>query len=152
MCVSQNDWSGTGFDQEYRFMFIQRLLNQDSSPLLEQMLRFTEARQRLLSEDVANASTPNYQQKDLDMDKFQGLLRRRIEDRDSAPPGSVNFNDIGAEVQRPHNTLMFHDHNNRSMENLMADNARNALFHNLIVELLRKQYAAMDMALKERVT
>jgi len=34
----------------------------------------------------------------------------------------------------------------------MTDGAKNALLHNVIVELLRKQYAALDMALKERVS
>jgi len=29
--------------------------------------------------------------------------------------------------------------------------AKNAMMHNLVVELLRKQYSALDMALKERV-
>jgi hypothetical protein len=32
----------------------------------------------------------------------------------------------------------------------MTDNAKNALMHNLVVELLRRQYATMSMALKEQ--
>jgi flagellar basal-body rod protein FlgB len=133
-------------------MFIDRLLNQGNAPLLEQTLRFTEARQRLLSENVANVDTPGYEQKDLDVGKFQSMLSERVEQRDEAPPGSMGFSDINAEVENPHSTLLYHDRNNRSMEQLMSDNARNALFHNMIVELLRKQYGAMEMALKERVT
>jgi flagellar basal-body rod protein FlgB len=133
-------------------MFIENLLNQGNSPLLEQTLRFTEARERLLAEDVANVDTPSYQQKDLDVAGFQQMLRDRVAARDGAPPGSVDFSDINSEVENPHGTLLFHDRNNRSMEQLMSDNARNALFHNMIVELLRKQYAAMDMALRERVS
>ena len=39
----------------------------------------------------------------------------------------------------------------RSMEQLMTDQAKNALMHNLVVELLRKQYGALEMALKERI-
>jgi flagellar basal-body rod protein FlgB len=132
-------------------MFIDRLLNQDSAPLLEQTLRFTEARERLLSEDAANVDTPGFLSKDLDVGKFQSMLAERVEQRDRSAPGSVDFSDVTSEVQNP-STLLFHDRNNRSMEQLMSDNARNALFHNMIVELLRKQYATMDMALKERVS
>ena len=33
----------------------------------------------------------------------------------------------------------------------MTDQAKNAMMHNLAVELLRKQFQAMEMALKERV-
>ena len=133
-------------------MFIDRLLNQGPAPLLEQTLRFTEARQRLIAEDGANIDTPNYQQKDLDVGKFQQMLAERADERDNAPPGTVGFADITEAVQNPHSTLLFHDRNNRSMEQLMSDESKNALFHNVIVEILRKQYATMDMALKERVT
>src|SRR4051812_35826919 len=124
-------------------MFIERLLNQGNAPLLEQMLRFTEARHRLIQENVANVDVPGYQQKDLDIDKFQSMLARRVEQRSDSPPGSVGFSDISAEVENPHGTLMFHDRNNRSMEQLMADNMKNGLFHNMVVEILRKQYGAM---------
>ena len=106
----------------------------------------------MLSEDVANVDTPNYLQKDLDVAGFQRMLSDRAEARNNAPPGTVDFSDINSDVQNPHGTLLYHDRNNRSMEQLMSENAKNALFHNMIVELLRKQYAAMDMALKERVS
>jgi len=133
-------------------MFIDRLLNQGNGPLLEQMLRFTEAKHNLIFENVANVDTPGYLQKDLDTAKFQAMLAKRAAERSSAAPGSVSFDDITEDVEKPTNTLMFHDKNNRSMEQLMSDNAKNALFHNLVVELLRKQYSAMESALKERVT
>ena len=133
-------------------MFIERLLNQGNAPILEQMLRFTEARQKLLTDDVANASTPGYQMKDLDPAKFQEMLARRVEERDAAAPGTVGFSDISAEVENPHDSILFHDRNNRSMEELMSDNAKTGLLHNMLVEILRKQYGAMEMALKERVT
>jgi flagellar basal-body rod protein FlgB len=131
-------------------MFIDRLLNQDASPVLEQMLHFTESRQQLLTDDVANASTPGYQQKDLSVDKFQQMLSDRLQEADKASPGSVGYDDIQAEVEHPHPGILFHDGNNRSMEQLMTDNAKNALLHNMVVELLRQQYQMMDMALKEQ--
>ena len=133
-------------------MFIERLLNQGNAPLLEQMLRFTEARHRLLMNNVANVSTPGYRQQDLSTEKFQSALQERVEQRNAAAPGSVGFDDIGADVEEPNSGILYHDGNNRSMEQLMSDNAKNALLHNMIVELLRKQFGAMEMALKERVT
>ena len=36
--------------------------------------------------------------------------------------------------------MLFHDGDNRSMEQLMSDQAKNALMHNLVIELLRKQF------------
>jgi flagellar basal-body rod protein FlgB len=130
-------------------MFIDRLLNQGSEPVLEQTLQFTESRQQLLAEDVANVSTPEYVQKDLSLDQFQQILLDKVQKQESAPPGGVPFDDISNEIQHPTKGILFHDGNNRSMEQLMSDQAKNALMHNVAVELLRDQYSMIETALKE---
>ena len=136
-------------------MFIERLLNQGNAPLLTQMLKFTAARHRLIAENVVNVDTPEYRQRDLSPEKFFAALRDRVEDRrDAAASGAgndVSFDDVAAEVETPTRGILFHDGNNRSMEQLMADQAKNAMMHNLAVELLRKQYQSMEAALRERV-
>src|SRR5687768_8108913 len=126
---------------------IQRLLNQGNAPLLEQTLKFTAARHRLIAENVVNVSTPGYRQKDLSLEKFQALLQDRVRDRESAAPGSLGFGDIVGEVEHPTRNILFHDGGNRSMEHLVTDQAKNAMMHNLTVELLRKQYGALKNAL-----
>jgi flagellar basal-body rod protein FlgB len=133
-------------------MFIDGLLDQGPNPVLEQMLQFTESRQKLIAGNIANVDTPGYRQKDLSVEKFQQMLRERITRQDSSPPGSARFDDIQEEVDNPRQGILFHDGNNRSMEQLMTDNAKNALMHNMVVELLRRQYQTMEMALKEQVT
>lgn len=130
-------------------MYLDRLLNQGSVPVLEQFAQFTEARQNLLGEDVANVSTPDYVQKDLSLEQFQQVLLKKVEQQNSAPPGSVNFEDISMDVQNPTHGILFHDGNNRSMEQLMSDQAKNALMHNMAVELLRSQYSQLETAIKE---
>jgi flagellar basal-body rod protein FlgB len=133
-------------------MLLDSLLNQGSSPVLEQWLRFTDARQRLLGEDIVNASTPNYVQKDLSLEQFQALLSKKVQQQDEAGPGDVSFDDISMDIQHPRRGMLFHDGNNRSMDQLMSDQAKNALMHSLAVELLREQYSVMEMALRERVS
>jgi len=134
-------------------MFVERLLNQGNAPLLTQLLKFTAARHRLISENVVTITTPNYRPKDLSLEGFQEALRSRADRRRQAPPGSVGFDGIAAqqEVEEPDRYLLFHGGSNRSVEQLMADQAKNAMMHNMVVELLRKQFSALDMALKERV-
>ena len=131
--------------------FIDRLLDQGSAPLLEQTLRFTAARHRLIAENVVNVDTPGYQQKDLSVEKFNSLMQERVEQRREAGPAGVGFDDVTGELESPQRGILFHDGNNRSMEQLMADQAKNAMMHNLCVELLRKQFQALELALKERV-
>ena len=133
-------------------MFVSKMLNQDSQPVLEQMLQFTAARHKVLAENIANIDTPNYRQKDLSVERFQQVMRDRLDKRESAPVGSVSFDDINGELTNPNDGILFHDGNNRSAEQLMSEFAKNALMHNMAVEMLRKQYSMMEMALKERVS
>ena len=132
-------------------MFIERLLNDGNAPLLEQTVRFAAQRHKLIAENVVNVSTPGYRQKDLSVERFQAMLADRAEDRRRAPPGSVDFDDIRAEVEEPQRGILFHDGSNRSMEQLMADQAKNAMMHNLAIELLRRQFQSLKAALSERV-
>ena len=131
-------------------MFIDRLLNQGSGPLLEQMLRFTSARHDLIAQNVVNISTPGYKQRDLSVETFQQKLSERFAEAQDAPPGSMRFDDISADVEQGGHGILFHDGQNRSMEQLMSDQAKNALMHNVAIELLRRQFQTMEMALKDR--
>ena len=131
-------------------MFIDRLLNQGSAPVLEQMLRFTAARHELIANDVVNISTPGYRQQDLSLEKFQNLLADRVQQASASAPGSVRFDDIMVKVQDAHEGILFHDGQTRSVEQLMSDQAKNALMHNLAIELLRQQFQTMETALKDR--
>ena len=133
-------------------MFIQRLLNQGNAPLLERTLEFTAQRHRLIAENVVNVDTPGYVQRDMSLEKFQSMLRRRVEDRRNGPPGATGFGDINGELENPVRGILFHDGNNRSMEQLMSDQAKNALMHNMVVELLKKQFSSLEAALRERIT
>jgi flagellar basal-body rod protein FlgB len=128
----------------------ERLLNQTTEPVLEKMLQFTSARHKLIAEDVINISTPNYRQKDLSLEKFQEMLGDRIGQRNASGRGETSFDDISAELEEPERGMLFHDGTNRSMEQLMSDQAKNALMHNFIIELLRNQFQTMELALKDR--
>src|SRR5258707_12312076 len=116
-------------------MFLDKMFNEGSTPVLERMLQFTAARQKLIAENVVNISLPNYRQKDLSLEQFQAMLRDRIDDRDSSR--SARFDDITAELEQPEHGILFHDGTNRSMEQLMTDQAKNGMMHNFIIELLR---------------
>jgi flagellar basal-body rod protein FlgB len=129
-------------------MFIDRMLNGDNEPLLEQWLKFTARRHKLIAENVVNIDTPGYQQKDLSVEKFQAALRDRVEQRDASGQGNFNFSgtDLSADVDG----VLFHDGATRSPEQLMSDQAKNAMMHNLVIELLRDQFQQLEMAIKER--
>src|SRR4051794_36244329 len=119
-------------------MFIERLLNGGNGPIIEASVRFAAARHRILTENIANVDTPGYIQRDLSQEKFQALLSDRIDQRNSLSDGKTRFDDLGGEIENETSGVLFHDGNNRSMEQLMCDSAKNALFHNMMLEMLRK--------------
>jgi flagellar basal body rod protein FlgB len=119
-------------------MFIDEMVNQGPTPAIEQTLKFTTARQRLLEEDVANIDVPGYTQKDLSPAKFQQALREKLAAADEGPRGR-ELGDLGVDVE-----------NNRSVEELMSAGMKNALTHNLMIELLKKQFATMELALQQK--
>jgi flagellar basal-body rod protein FlgB len=133
-------------------MFLEHLINQGTGPMLDEWLKFTDARQRMLGEDIVNISTPNYTQKDLSLDNFQNMLAEKVQQQNESGPEEVSFDDISMEVEHPHRGMLFHDGSNRSVDQLMSDQAKNALMHTFAVELLRDQYSQMSMALAERVS
>jgi flagellar basal-body rod protein FlgB len=130
-------------------MLIEGLMNRGNGALLEQVIGFASQRHKLILDNIANVDTPGYRQKDLSVQRFSSMLRERVDDRRRS--GVANFDDIESEVGNPVRGILFHDRNNRSMEQLATDLAKNAMMHNLAIELLRKQFQQMEMALKERV-
>src|SRR5687767_2490106 len=133
-------------------MFIDRLVNQTNAPLIERVLQFSSARHKLIVENMANVDTPGYRQKDLHEAKFFSMLRDRAATKRTNPPGTTTYGDINLDVDHPTANILFHDQNNRSMEQLSADQAKNGLLYTMAIELLKKQFNSMQMALKERVS
>lgn len=132
-------------------MFLDRLLNSGATPLVERMVQFTSARAEVLAENVVNISTPGYEQKDLSLPKFQQMLQERRVERDRSAPGAVGFDDLSGSPSGLKSGLLFHDRNNRSMEQLVTDQTSNAMRHNLYTEMLKKHFDSLEMVLKERV-
>ena len=133
-------------------MFIERLMNLTSAPVLEKMLEFTSARQELIAENIGNVDTTGYLQKDLDLKQFQQSLQKYVDHRDLSGQLPAGFGEPTMQEIHPIKGMLLHDGNNRSMEALQSDMAKNGIMHNMIVELLRKQYMQMEMALKEKVS
>ncbi len=128
-------------------MWLNHLMNNGNGPLLEQVAKFSAARYEVLANDVANVDTPGYRMKDLDVNKFY----RQLESQSAARGGGKGAGSSETQQIEPQ-SLLFHDGNNRSMEQLITDSTRTALTYNLAIELLRRQFQSYEMALRERVS
>src|ERR1700683_3093197 len=98
-------------------MIIDSMFGRGAVPVLEQVLQFTSARQRLLQEDVANIDTPGYRQKDLSLSRFQKTLAGELDSPGGLAQGGAP---VGA-AEEAASYIMFHDGDHRSAAALMTD-------------------------------
>jgi flagellar basal-body rod protein FlgB len=130
---------------------------------LEAMARFAGGRHRLISHNIANLSTPGFNQVDVSPVAFQRKLgealdeRRATGDSKPLPLESGGEVEIGADgrmtlnPQTPIGGVLGHDRNNRDLERLMQDQAENLLVFRTSMDLLRSRAEMMRSALGQRV-
>lgn len=137
------------------------LFENTSMPVLEQVMAFTEERQHVLADNVANLDTPGYRATDLPVSEFTGALCEAIEQRDESTPrrfrmrSTQNINyERGMHASRVTvgGQMNFYDGGNRSVETLMNEMGKNALWHSAAVELFRQQGRLLETAIRERVS
>lgn len=141
-------------------MFFATLTETGAAPAVEKTLVFSQARLRMIAENVANIHTPGYRAKQLDTRGFQRALRRALDARGSNPNAPFLVN-AGNEVKtdrrgslqvtpslRPVENVLFHDNTNFSIERQMADLAETGMMHQLATQLLRGKYQAMRAAIR----
>ena len=143
---------------------IRGLFQNGALPVLDRVVQFTEARQAVLADSVANLSTPYHRPRDLDPAAFQAELRRGIDARRRDPgprdaplklrnPRDLTFRPdrLHANARPADENLLFHDQNNRDLERTMQKVAENQLAHNAAVRLLGNQFDLLESAIRETV-
>jgi len=143
-------------------MYLSRISNGGATPALISTLAFNESRLAVISENVANATTPGYRARQLDPRAFQRSLREALDRRDhpSKPfvvrdngqveTGDGGYLSIRPSLQPPDHTL-FHDGTNVSIEREMTDLAETAMTHELASELLLGYFNGIRKAIRGRL-
>ena len=139
-------------------MFQNSMFDQESMPTLSRAIAFTEARQRTIAQNIANAETPSYQAQDLSEDKFNLRLKEAIHNRRYGNPRHYDFRDDFSmndssgflNVKAIDNSIgiMKHSQNNVDIDVENSKMAKNAMFHKTLVELLSSQYSKMGSAIR----
>lgn len=139
---------------------IERLLNTKAITRLERVVSFTEGRHGLILENIANASTPGYVQKDVSPREFQALLARAEARKAGDPPVALEGSTVALSATstqvalRPkavRSSQAFYDRGVRSMEDLMAQLADNAQAHNMAAQMLKGKYDGLAKAISMKV-
>lgn len=144
-------------------MFFGDVVNRGLIPAMDKMLAFTQARHRVLTENIANADTPGYRTRQLDAKAFQAALAEAMESRGGSgsdplviPRGEQWHMDRGGRLvvtptAEPVENTLFHDGTNVRIERQMALLAENAMMHQTVTELLRDKYTGLIKAIRGTV-
>jgi len=137
----------------------------DSStvPVLEQVVKFTQARHGVLAGNIANMDTPGYQTRDLSPVEFQEKLKEAIEARSESavsPTYAMEAHLQGIDrsggqsgiegVSDSVKGILFHDGNDVSMERQVTEIAKNQAQHNLALSIMTAQFRLLRAAITER--
>ncbi|MFO0832849.1 MAG: hypothetical protein U0637_13535 [Phycisphaerales bacterium] len=141
------------------------LSNTGALPALQEMVRFTAARHKLITHNIANLQTPNFRAMDVDVGEFQRALQEAVKRRRDDTGGEtggfaavstdeVNLTSSG-EVQldpkTPSRGALGHDRNDADLEQLMKDLAENQLAYRVASDLIRQQHGVLSTAISGRV-
>jgi flagellar basal-body rod protein FlgB len=145
-------------------MYFPDLVNREGLPALEKMLAFTQARQRMLAENIANVDVPGYRTKHLDADAFQKALGEAMDGQKqagvSAPLELQGTSEFGMDEdgrlmvspsEEPAENVLFHDGTNVRIERQMSMMAENGMMHQAASELLRTKFEGLLKAIRGRM-
>ncbi|MDR1957564.1 MAG: flagellar basal body rod protein FlgB [Planctomycetaceae bacterium] len=134
------------------------LFNQTTVPVLEQVVKFDEARQNLLAGNIANYDTPGYAMRDIDVSEFKGKLARAIEKKNEiGGPTSVTYPygkdtmEAQGEIWPVDIPILYHDDNNVGMEYQVTEMSKNNMEFDTAIGIMRHQMNLLQTAISERV-
>lgn len=123
---------------------------------LEQVLIMTHERHKVLADNIANIDTPGYRTRDIDTAAFEKELAKAIHRSQKNNPnvGRLSLDPAGSrEFAAPSKLrrLVFHDGNNRSVEDLMVEMSKNSIQQSQAAALLRNQLNLLRVVVSENV-
>ena len=130
----------------------------DSStiPVLQEVIKFSEERHKLLAGNVANLDTPGYKVRDFSVDTFQEKLREAIDNREQAhleSPGILHpdMDPALREVSDSMESILYHDDSNVGIEQQVLEMSKNQYMHNMAISIMSSQFRMLQTAIAERV-
>jgi flagellar basal-body rod protein FlgB len=143
---------------------IDGLTNSEAIPVLERLMQFAGQRHRILSNNIANLSTPGFRPGDVSVKDFQAQLAKAIDARRSphaetsgelqlASTGQVEVLQTGLRLNPTAigDNLLFHDQNDRDVERTMQGLVENFMAFRSAAQLLRSRFDLLNTAIRERL-
>ncbi|MGC4003555.1 MAG: flagellar basal body rod protein FlgB [Pirellulales bacterium] len=135
---------------------LEGLLQNNSLPLLEKVVDFTQTRHGLLAGNIANMDTPGYRGRDLDTVGFAEQLKefaaaQRTGDISSQASGFADLRKPGADTaDMSWANLTRHDEADIGLEQQISRISKNQMEHNLAMTLMTSQFRLLQAAISEK--
>jgi flagellar basal-body rod protein FlgB len=126
-------------------MSLFNIVGSTATDALQQSMILSQERHKVLADNIANIDTPGFKMKDIDESKFEKDLAQSILRARSANPNAsrldlaVSPGEASTSTADKVSGMVFHDGNNRSVEELMVELSRNVSRHSQAVNILRNQ-------------
>ncbi len=143
---------------------IQGIFDYGAMPTLERSVQFTEQRHRLITHNIANLNTPDFQPQDLDVAGFQNALRSAIDQRRRGESplngplqlptrGHVAFGRRGlnSRHQPLDGNTVSQDRSTRNLERQMQDLVETSMAHSAALRMLQNRFTLLETAISERL-
>lgn len=127
----------------------------DSISLMEKLLDAKWLRNRILSNNIANADTPGYKRSDV---SFEEVLKKNMEQENVLPLTTTHKNhisniktvsDIKPRVFLQNDTTLRNDRNNVDIDKEMVELTKNTLSYNMTADQLQRAFQLLNMAISE---
>ncbi|WP_156289058.1 flagellar basal body rod protein FlgB [Oceanobacillus salinisoli] len=118
---------------------------------LENSLDYASAKNRVISDNIANIDTPNYKAKDVE---FKNVLNSALESnveakRTNAKHLSFNSNmDSAYRVTTNNSTLYNHNGNNVDVDKEMAELAKNQIYYNALIDRINGKFGSLQTVIR----
>ena len=127
----------------------------DSFGVLRRGLTYSSLRHELISDNIANASTPGYQRKDLE---FSGILQANMSQvlplrmtQSRHMPLNTESLDRFFRVMHPSDTDTKSDGNNVDLDKEVIAMTDNSLYYNTLTTVLSRKLRILKTAVSERI-
>lgn len=127
-------------------------------------MQFSAQRHRIITNNIANLSTPGFRPQDVSVEAFQEQLAKAVDERragDTSFAGDlplrssrevkVQPDGLMLQPQPIGENIMFHDGNDRDVERTMQDLVENFMTFRAAAQLLKTRFDAISTAIRERL-
>ena len=117
--------------------------------VLEKSLDYSSAKQKVISQNIANVDTPNYKAKDVVKNFFQGALQASIEAyRTDSRHMNFNADTNSSTIVTQQNGTYNNNGNSVDMDKEMTDLATNQIYYNAVTDRLSGKFSSLQNVIR----